>query len=405
MADTLLTIGMITREAAMVLENQIKVVGKINKEYSKEFAKTGAKIGSVVNVRKPPRYVGRTGQAVNIEDITETSVPLTMTTQFGVDMLFTTADLLLNIDDFSKRIVMPAIKAIANRVDFDATLLYRTVYNTIGTPGSTPNAALTYLQVNQRLNEEACPVDDRCMIITPGMEASIVDALKGLFNNAATISSQNTSGMMNKKSLGFEAFYMDQNLRTHTIGVLGGTPTVNNANQTGASLITQAWTSAAATRLNVGDVFTIGAGTTGVFAVNPQNRQSTGALRQFVATAPGVSDGSGNMTISISPAITVTGPFQNCSQTPPANATINVFGPASTATPQGMAFHPDAFMMASADLPMPDGVDMKDQQNYKGINIRLIRDYDINTDRLITRTDTLYGFNALYPELAARLAS
>jgi len=389
----------------MVLENNIKVVGRINKEYSDEFAKSGAKIGNVVNVRKPPRYVGRSGQALAPEDITETSVPLTLTTQFGVDMLYTTSDLLLNIDDFSKRIVQPAIKAIANRVDFDSTLLYQTVYNTIGTPGTVPNALLTYLQVNQRLSEEACPADDRCIVITPAMEATIVDALKGLFNSVPRLKAQYETGNMQDKSLGFEDWYMDQNLRTHTVGPLGGTPLVNGANQTGASLITDGWTSAAANRLKKGDVFTIGSGSTLVQAVNPQNRQATGAARQFVVTADTSSDGSGNLTIPISPAIVTSGPFQNVNQVPADNAAINVLGAASTATPQALAFHPDAFMYATADLPLPNGVDMKDQQNYKGVNIRLIRDYDINTDREPTRTDTLYGFAALYPELACRLAS
>lgn len=405
MANTELTIGMVTREAAMVLENSIQVVGKINKEYSDQFARSGAKIGNVVNVRKPPRYVGRTGQALQIEDFTETSVPLTLTTQFGVDMAFTRAELLLNIDDFSKRVVKPAIKAIANKVDFDATLLYQTIYNTIGTPGTIPNALLTYLQVNQRLTEEACPIDDRAIVITPAMEATIVDALKGLFNSQPKLKAQYEEGNMQSKSLGFQTWDFDQNLRTHTVGALGGSPVVNGANQTGASLITNAWTSAALTRLKKGDVFTIGTLASGCVAVNPQNRQSTGALRQFVATTDGASDGSGNMTINISPSIVISGPFQNVSQAPPNSATINVLGAASTATPQALAFHPDAFMYASADLPMPDGVDMKDQQNYKGVNIRLIRDYDINTDRLPTRTDTLYGFAALYPELACRLAS
>lgn len=411
MANTLLTLGMITREAAMVLENNIKVVGQISKEYSDQFGRDGAKIGSVVNVRKPPRYLGRTGQALSLEDATESSVPLTLTTQFGVDITFTTADLALNIDDFSKRFIMPAIKAIANKVDFDSTLLYQTVYNTIGTPGVTPNALLTYLQVNQRLNEEACPVPGRNINITPGMQAIIVDALKGLFQDSSAIGSQYRSGAMNKQALGFENWYMDQNLRTHVVGALGGTPTVNGAGQTGASLITQAWSNSITNILNRGDVFTIGSGATGVFAVNPQNRQNTGALRQFVVTAPCTSSGAGAVTIPISPAIVTSGPFQNVTGqtgaiTGPANAaTINVLGAANTNTPQGLAFVEDAFMMATADLPLPNGVDMKDRQNYKGMSIRLIRNYDINSDREPCRTDILYGLSALYPELCCRIAS
>lgn len=394
----------------MVLENNIKMVGYINKEYSPKFAVEGAKIGSVLNVRKPPRYLGRTGQALSIEDFTETSVPLTLTTQFGVDMTFTTAELLLNIDDFSKRVIQPAIKAIANKVDFDSTLLYQTVYNTIGTPGSIPNSVLTYLQVGQRLSEEACPVDDRKMVFTPAMQATLVDTTKGLFQDGTLIAKQYRSGAV-AVGLGFSPIAMDQNLRTHTVGALGGTPTVNGAGQTGNSLITQAWSNSITGVLKRGDVFTIGSGATGVFAVNPQNRQSTGALRQFVITADQNSSGAGAVTIPISPSIVVSGPFQNVTGqtaaiTGPANsATINVLGAANTNSPQGLAFVEDAFMMATADLPLPNGVHMKDRVNYKGMSIRMIQNYDINTDREPLRTDILYGFAALYPELACRLAS
>jgi hypothetical protein len=410
MANTLLTIGQITREGAMVLENNIKMVGYMNKEYSDQFGRDGAKIGSVLNVRKPPRFLGRTGQALSLEDITESSVPLTLTTQFGVDMTVTTADLALNIDDFSKRFVQPAIKAIANRVDFDSTLLYQTVNNVIGTPGTIPNAAFTYLQVGQRLNEEACPVDGRKMVITPGMQAVIVDTLKGLFQDGTAIAKQYREGAIGK-GLGFDPIAMDQNIRTHIVGALGGTPTVNGAGQTGNSLITQAWSNSITGVLKRGDVFTIGSGATGVFAVNPQSRQSTGALRQFVVTADQNSSGAGAVTIPISPSIIVSGPFQNVTgQTaaitgPASGATINVLGAANTNTPQAMAFVEDAFMMATADLPLPNGVAMKDRQNYKGLSIRMIQNYDINTDREPLRTDILYGFAALYPELACRLAS
>ena len=173
---------------------------------------------------------------------------------------------------------------------------------------------------------------------------------------------------------------------------------VNGASQSGATLVTNAWTSSAATRLKKGNVFTIGSGATGCFAVNPQNKQSTGALRQFTATTDGASDGSGNMTINISPSITLSGPFQNVVAAPANSATINVNGAASTQSPQGLAFHKDAFAL---------GVDMAARVSDKqlGLSLRLVRAYDINTDRFPTRIDVLYGWVTLYAELACRVAS
>jgi hypothetical protein len=237
------------------------------------------------------------------------------------------------------------------------------------------------------------------------MQATIVDTLKGLFQESTEIARQYEEGTMGR-SIGFK-WSMDQNVQTNTIGALGGAPTVNQANQTGSSLVTNNWTASAATRLLAGNVFTIGSGATGVYAVNPQSKQSTGALRNFVATANGASDGSGNMTISIYPPITISGPFQNVVAGPAAGALINVIGAANTATPQGLAFHKDAFALGVADLPLPGGVDMAARVADKqlGMSIRLVRAYDINTDRFPTRIDILYGWTTLYPELACRVAS
>lgn len=402
MANQLLTIGQVTREALDVLENNLTFTKFIRHDFDDQYGIAGAKIGTVLNIRKPPRYVGRVGQGLQLEDATETQVPLTLTTQRGVDIAFSTADLKLSIDDFADRFIKPGIASVANNIDLDGMQQYLKVYNTIGTPGTVPNALLTYLTAGQRLDEEATPRDDqRSVVISPAMQAVIVDALKGLFQSSSDIAEQYEKGTMGKV-IGFK-WSMDQNTPTQTIGALGGTPTVNAGGQTGASLVTNGWTAAAATRLNQGDVFTIA----GVFAVNPQSRQSTGSLRNFVATSAAASDGSGNMTIQISPSIVTSGPFQTVTASPAASAPITVYGAANTVTPQGLAFHKDAFVIASADLPLVEGVDKCQRVRSKqlGFSLRMIRAYDINTDRLPCRTDVLYGHQTLYPELACRVAS
>lgn len=406
MANTLLTISMITREGLMVLENNLTFAKQINREYDDKFGVAGAKIGTTLNIRKPPRYIGRTGPALSTEDVTETDVPLTLTTQRGVDITFTSQDLALSIDDFSKRLLRPAIANVANWIDYDGLQQFVNVHNEIGTPGTVPNAALTYLQAGQRLDEEAAPRDaDRALCIAPNMQATIVDTLKGLFQESTEIGRQYEQGTMGR-SLGFK-WSMDQNCPTHTVGAHGGTPVVNGAGQTGASIITSGWT-ASTQVLNKGDVITFA----GVYAVNPQNRQSTGALRQFVVTANVTSDGTGAATIPISGpssnGIVVSGPFQNVTASPAASAAITVSG-ASGAGPsyRGLAFHRDAFTLASADLPLPGGVDMAARVSDKqvGLSIRMIRAYDINTDRFPTRLDVLYGYATQYPELACRVAA
>lgn len=407
MANQLLTIGMITNEALRVLENNLAATKYVRRDLDDNYGKTNAKIGTVLNVRKPPRYVGRTGQALQLEDATETSVPVTLNKQFGVDIAFTSQDLALSIDQFSERFVSPAVARVANEIDYDVLGQYINVYNEVGVPGTVPNQLLTYLQGRQRMDEEAVPRDaQRAAILSPAMEAVLVDALKGLFQDADKIAEQYSQGMMGR-TIGLK-FAMDQNARVQTVGSYsGGTgPKVNGANQTGSSIITNGWPNTSAI-LNQGDVITFAS----VFAVNPQSKASTGALRQFVVTAPVNSDGAGNATIPIAGpgglGIIVAGPFQTVTVSPANNATITVQGASGTQSPRGMIFHKEAFVLVTSDLPLPNGVDMRDRKSDKqlGLSIRLVRAYDINSDRFPLRLDILYGVATLYPEFACRIAS
>lgn len=402
MANTLLTISMITREALRVLENNLTFTKLINRQYDDRFGVEGAKIGTTLNVRKPPRYLGRVGQAINIENATETSVPVVLNTQRGVDIQFSSQDLALSIDDFSDRFIKPAIASIANAIDADGLAQILSVWNAVGTPGTTPNSLLTYLNAGVLLNNNAAPLDgERYMVISAQMQATLVNALAGLFHAASNISEQYRKGEMGQTA-GFE-FYMDQNVNSFTVGLQGGAPTVNAGGQTGSSLITNNWTAAIATRLNIGDIFTIA----NVNAVNPQSRQVTGALQQFVVTAPGVTDGSGNMTIQIQPPIIPSGAFQTTDSAPAAGAAITVLGAASTISPQGLAFHRDWITLACADLPLPGGVDMAARvaDRQLGMSMRLIRAYNIATDQFPCRLDILYGWAPLRPEIACRVVS
>jgi hypothetical protein len=402
LANQLLTISLITREALRVLENNLTFTKLVNRQYDDRFGVEGAKIGTTLNVRKPPRYIGRVGQAINIENATETSIPVALNTQRGVDIQFSSQDLALSIDDFSDRFIKPAIAAIANAIDADGMAQFTAVYNQVGTPGTVPNALLTYLNAGVKLNQNATPLDgERYLTISPQMQATIVDALKGLFQASEAISEQYRKGEMGE-TIGFE-WYMDQNVSTFTVGPQGGSPTVNAANQTGSSLVTNGWTSAVGARLVIGDIFTIA----NVNAVNPQSRQSVGALQQFVVTAPVASDAGGNATISISPPITPSGAFQTTDSSPAASAAITVVGTANQQSPQGLAFHKDWLTLACADLPLPGGVDMAARvaDRQLGMSIRLVRAYNITTDQFPCRLDILYGWAALRVETACRVSS
>lgn len=405
MSNTLLTISQITNEALAVLENQLTFTKHVNREYDDSFAREGAKIGQTVNVRKPARFEGRRGATINVEGFNEQSVPVTLDTQYGCDVSFTSKELTLDIDSFSDRVLKPQIATVANMIDRDGLQLYKDIYNHVGTPGTTPNTNLTYLLAGVKLDNEAAPVDDlRTCVINPLAQATISNANLSLQNPAKTISEQYHSGRMGR-ALGFK-FEMDQNVVAHTIGtyaanVAGGAVTVNGAVSSGSTVVLAGWTSGDV--LKAGDIVTF----SGVEAVNPQNRQSTGELRQFVVTADSApASGGGAMTISVSPAIVPSGQLQNVTAGIANGATVSVFGASATTTPQNLAFHRDAFTFACADLELPSGVWMAKRVTSKrlGLSMRVVKAYDITNDRAPMRIDVLGGWKTLREELAARIS-
>lgn len=403
MADNvLLTSTLITRESMRVLENNLTMVKCVNRQYDDKFGVEGAKIGQIVNARKPIRVVGRVGQAAHIEPITETSVPVPLTTQAGVDLEISQADLLLKIDDFGDRILKPCIANIANRMDADTAALGNQVWDSVGTPGTTPNALLTYLLAGVALDNNAAPQDgERHLILTPLSQAYIVDALKGLFQQSTAIAEQYVEGKMGR-AIGF-AWYMDQNMPTQVIGPQGGTPLIDGAGQSGNSLLTKGWTSLAASRLGVGDRFTLA----NVYMVNAQSRVSNGTLQEFVISAPFSSDGSGNGTIFFNPPLVASGQYQTVDSLPADSAAITVVGAANTVSPTNLAFHRDCFTIVTADLPLPRGVDMAGRLSDRqlGISISFVRAYDVFSGQLISRLDVLYGVALLRGELGVAIYS
>lgn len=383
----------------MVLENNLVVAGKINRSYDAQFAQTGAKVGYTVQARKPNRFVGTTGPNLNIENLTEGSVPITLDTQFHVDFTMSSADLTMVIDEFSDRYIKPAMAAIANKIDFDVANMAYNIANTVGVAGTTPNDIKALLDAGVKLDNEATPRDGkRTVVWDPATNGSMVKSAAGLFNAPSKISDQYGSGLF-VPALGFD-IGMDQNIRTYTTGTRTN-GTVSGAGQTGSSLLMTGL--GAGGTVAQGDVFTIA----NVFGVNPQNRQSTGVLRQFTVLTAGTADGSGNLTVSIFPAINTSASnqqYQTVSAGPAAGAVVTWDTAASTNYTANMAFHKDAFVLATADLEdVSQFGAWGARRTHKGISMRIARQYAIGTDTVPVRIDVLYGVRPIYPELACRI--
>jgi len=418
MSNNLLTISKITNEALMVLENELTFTSEVDRNYDDQFAVVGAKIGNTVNVRKPGRFIGTTGPALNVEDFNETSVPVTLSTQFHVDTQFTTQDLALSLDMFSDRVLKPAIAAIANKIDRDGmAMAVAQTANIVGTAGTVPTDLLTYLTAGAYLDSEGAPRDGRrSCIVEPFTSASIVNSLKGLFVPQEAIASQYRKGLMGRDSGGMN-WKLDQNVVAQTFGDNStDTVTASVNTTTGTGFLTSGWASSSTIsmtaantgiiNLNAGDVFTID----GVYAVNPQNRQAYGSnkLRNFVVkTTVAISSGS-SANVVVSPAVITAGQFQNVTiPTTSSTAAVTQFNKTGVVSAQNIIMHKNAFTLAVADLELPEGVHFAGRASDKeiGLSMRVVRQYTINNDSIPTRLDVLYGWAPLYPELACRVAS
>jgi hypothetical protein len=454
MANNLLTMSYITNEALVVLENELVIANRVERQYSNEYAQTGAKVGNTVNIRRPPRYLGTYGPPLNVEDSNETYTPVVLNYQFHVDVQFTTQDLALSMDMFKKRILRPQIATVANRIDSDCSQYFtlNTATN-FGTPGVQPASYKIFSDARAGLAMEACPTEgEKNCILDPISMSAATDSVKGLFNPQAQIGEYVEKGLIAKAFAGLD-WWEDQNIVSFTTGAQTGLTTATTgtllASAGTGALLTTGWAAsgtlglqgftASSAAVNVGDTIQIA----NVYPVNPQNRNQYGrTLKQFVVLPPGgfasppngsasttltyaaatltngtfnpvtgtyTSDTSGFVSVLIGDAIISGGQFQNVTVAPTATAVFTVNGGyanRSTVSPQGLVFHKYAFALAFADLPLPQGVEMAvrayDDEDV-GMSIRCVTQYTINNDSEPTRADVLYGPASLYRSLGLRI--
>ena len=400
MANSLLTIDMITRKGLAILENNLVLSRNINRQYDDSFAVEGAKIGSSLRIRLPDRVLVTDGAALQTQDDNEQYTTLTVSTQKHVGINFTSAELSMQLDDFADRVLKPRISQLASSIDADVANVFASVGNSVGTPGTTPATALVMLQAQQKMNEAAAPMSPRYLTVNPAANAALVNGLSGFFNPSDSISRQFKSGMMGENVLGYEEVNMSQSIKAFKVGSRTATGGTTSAAVTTEGATTIAITGAGASgTVKAGDVFTVA----GCFAVNPQTRESTGSLFQFVALADVALNGSGAGTITVAPIYSAAHPLATVLSLPATSSAVVFMGAASTTYPQNIAYHKDAFTLATADLILPQGVDMASRANHNGISMRIVRQYDINNDRMPCRVDVLYGYAAIRPQLACRV--
>lgn len=392
-SNTILTPTAVTREALRILHQKLNFIGTINRQYDDSFAKSGAKIGDSLKIRLPNQFTVRTGANLSAQNTTESSTTLQVATQKGVDIEFSSNELTLSLDDFSKRILEPAMAVLAANIEADALSMALDVYNGIDNIGN----ALTFkkiLEGRKRLNDNLAPLDNqRTALLNTQDNVDLIDALKGLFQDSTEISKQYKEGMMGRTA-GFD-FYENTLIPTQTTGDAASatTCTVNGASQTGSSITIA---NGSSKTFKKGDIVTF----VGCNRVHPETKADTGVLQQFVVTADAAST-----TLTVSPAIVTSGGTQNVSASPTNGGAVVKVGGASAVYKPSLVYHKDAFTFATADLVMPQGVDFAAREVMDGVSMRIVRQYAISTDTFPCRLDVLYGYKTIRAQLAARILS
>ena len=297
---------------------------------------------------------------------------------------------------------------LANQIDSDLMAEYKNIPSWVGTPGQTINSFADLSKGPERADEFANPLDGRCAVLSPADHWGMVGNLTGLYMERSSNSAYRKGSL---GEVGGVDVLMSQNVPTHTVGAnwaTGSTPLTNGANQqvtyaaskdsNTQTLITDGWSSGATT-LNAGDVFTIA----NVYAVNPVTKATLPFLKQF-SVVTSISDSSGAITLTMTPAAILTGAHQTVSAAIADGAGLTEVGTEATGYRQNMVFCKNAFALVSVPLVSPPGATDVSRQSYKGTNVRVIPVYDGTNDVSKWRLDVLYGVKTIDNRLAHRIS-
>lgn len=400
MANSLLTIDMITAEAVRLFKNSNLFIMNMDTQYDPAFARDGAKIGSTLRIRLPNDYIVTQGPAMQLQNTTEQYTTLRVTDQRNVAVPFTSAERTMAIDDYSEIILAPMINNLAGKV---AQVVMEGseggVCNFVSNVDANGNIIRVdseqFLDANAVLTNQSADLMDRRVVVDPVTDAKTTKSLQGLLNPTPEISEQFRSGMM-KSGLGYRRWFQDQTVIKHVSGTYDSTnpTTVDGADQTGQTITTNALNGS----LKKGDIITF----EGVNEVNRVTKQNYHTLRQFVVLE---DVDAGGTEISIYPALTPAAAdgsdvqYQTVDVSPDNGADILMVTKSGEIYRKNIAYVQKAVTLATADLVMPTkAVEEAARANYDGVAMRILTDYLPGSDQLATRIDVLFGFLYIRPE-------
>ena len=400
--------GLFAKGIAQTLKDNLNFCSFVDKADESEFdGKNGFKSGDTIYTSIPQRKIV---QEDNLDitslgkDVVEEKAPLVLDKSATTADQFDSLELATDVDvaNALKRFGIPAAESLAQKIESRCFgIAQDATYNFSGTAGSNSFAPSDILDAGTLLDESLAPMKDRGLFMTSRTGALAIDARKGLFNSAEAIGSQYKTGSMSGGEVDGFTWYQSQLVGTHTNGTDTSPAAVNDASVAEATSTLAIDALSASATVTKGTVFTI----VGVNKVHPITKDDTGILQQFVVTALGTANGSGEVTLTISPSIYAgSAGLQNVTALPADNAIVTFkTGTASTGYAQNLALHKSAFKMVTVPLYTPKGEDLVASETVDGITVNIVRFFDGNTRKVTTRYDVLYGFAPVRQEWSTRI--
>lgn len=369
MGNTFITIKEIARQALPRLIENLVMPNLIHKDYSNDF-QVGK--GDTIQIRKPvvltaQDFVEATGTTA--QDVVETSIDVKLDKLATVDVEFGAIQRATNVDDLNRLFVEPAAVALAEKINADGLALANDVPYAIGTVGTTPDGLDDFANAAKVLNEHKVPLTERYGIWDPAANAEFqqLPALVNAEKSGTTAALRagaigNVFGIQN---------YMAQGVKTTPTATGAGTVKIDFA----------AGYAAGTTAIHVDGVTT---------ALAAGDLLKIGDYLYTVKTAGALSTADQDITLTYGLLKAVA---DNDDVTLPT---------ATTAAVNNLVFHRNAFAFVTRPLVAPAGVDSY-TTSYNGITLRVTRGYDMVHKKDMLSMDVLYGYKAIYPELAVRV--
>ena len=366
MANTFLTPQIIAQEALAILRNQLIFAELVHTDYANEFVK----VGDTITVRKPAELIAKDfAGSIASQDLTESGVTVKLDKFKDVSVAITSQQASLELRDFAKQVIEPAMVAIAQQIDEDlANFIFEKASGSVLAGSATPADLADIASVGKKLDIAKAPMQERHLVLSP--EHKYRYALTEILTRVNHAGSNETlREALLGKVYGMQT-YMNQNLpesTSSTNGTAKGTISVASSSDAGEVDVTGL--SLATGTLKIGEGF--------VFE---------GVLYRFTENVSGTSNAQASRAVS--PAF-------------PAGKSATEVRIVRLSSSVG--FHKNAFAFVIRPLDLPMGAARASVVNGEGLSVRVVYDYNQSSKTDTISFDVLYGIAALRPELAVAI--